>query len=141
MEDEHICIDNLTQHLGDIANANFLTHGAFYGVLTYQKKKNNVKQVFDGHGGSNAAYFIRNNILKFIIENSFSPIVWKKQSRMHFKSRLRIRQQQLTRHILRNNRFNRFPIRKKNGSGKCRRLQSGTRKTRQSNRTIERSQT
>ncbi|KAL7085691.1 hypothetical protein ACP275_14G294200 [Erythranthe tilingii] len=60
MEDEHICIDNLTQHLGDIANANFPTHGAFYGV-------------FDGHGGSDAAYFIRNNILKFIIENSFFP--------------------------------------------------------------------
>lgn len=30
MEDEHICIDNLTQHLGDIAD--FPAPGAFYGV-------------------------------------------------------------------------------------------------------------
>ncbi|WOL05979.1 putative protein phosphatase 2C 27 isoform X1 [Canna indica] len=58
MEDEHICIDNLVQHLGP--SANFRSPGAFYGV-------------FDGHGGRDAAFFVRNNILKFIIEDSHFP--------------------------------------------------------------------
>ncbi|KAK6130600.1 hypothetical protein DH2020_035646 [Rehmannia glutinosa] len=58
MEDEHICIDNLPLHLGDIAG--FPSPGAFYGV-------------FDGHGGTDAASFVRSNILKFIVENSFFP--------------------------------------------------------------------
>lgn len=55
MEDEHICIDNLLEHLGE--SANIPSPGAFYGV-------------FDGHGGSDAASFVRKNILKFIIEDS-----------------------------------------------------------------------
>jgi len=29
--------------------------------------------VFDGHGGTDAALFIRNNILKFIVEDSHFP--------------------------------------------------------------------
>ncbi|KAL6573366.1 hypothetical protein OROHE_001825 [Orobanche hederae] len=58
MEDEHICIDDLPLHLGDIAG--FPSPGAFYGV-------------FDGHGGTDAASFVRSNILKFITENTFFP--------------------------------------------------------------------
>ncbi|KAL1309203.1 hypothetical protein HN51_051896 [Arachis hypogaea] len=58
MEDEHICIDDLIQHLG--SSSNFPFTGAFYGV-------------FDGHGGTDAASFIRNNILRFILEDSHFP--------------------------------------------------------------------
>ncbi|KAL0324847.1 UNVERIFIED_CONTAM: putative protein phosphatase 2C 27 [Sesamum radiatum] len=63
MEDEHICIDILHQHLGE--SAGFPSPGAFYGV-------------FDGHGGTDAAWFIRNNILKFIVEDSFFPVCLEK---------------------------------------------------------------
>ncbi|KAL3830527.1 hypothetical protein ACJIZ3_019329 [Penstemon smallii] len=63
MEDEHICIDNLPQHLGEIEG--FPSPGAFYGV-------------FDGHGGIDAASFIRDNILKFIVEDSFFPVCFEK---------------------------------------------------------------
>ncbi|KAF5747247.1 putative protein phosphatase 2c [Tripterygium wilfordii] len=55
MEDEHICIDNLIEHLH--ATSDFPSPGAFYGV-------------FDGHGGTDAALFVRNNILRYIIEDS-----------------------------------------------------------------------
>ncbi|WOL07238.1 putative protein phosphatase 2C 47 [Canna indica] len=58
MEDQHIRIDNLVNHLG--ASANFPSPGAFYGV-------------FDGHGGTDAACFVRNNILKYIIEDKHFP--------------------------------------------------------------------
>ncbi|KAL0352526.1 UNVERIFIED_CONTAM: putative protein phosphatase 2C 27 [Sesamum calycinum] len=63
MEDEHICIDILHQHLGE--SAGFPSPGAFYGV-------------FDGHGGTDAAWFIRNNILNFIVEDSFFPVCLEK---------------------------------------------------------------
>ncbi|KDP36768.1 hypothetical protein JCGZ_08059 [Jatropha curcas] len=63
MEDEHICIDNLIEHLG--STANFPTPAAFYGV-------------FDGHGGTDAASFVRNNILRFIVEDSHFPICVEK---------------------------------------------------------------
>ncbi|XP_047316760.1 probable protein phosphatase 2C 27 [Impatiens glandulifera] len=55
MEDEHICIDNLCQYLG--SSIEFTSPGAFYGV-------------FDGHGGTDAALYVRNNILKLIVEDS-----------------------------------------------------------------------
>ncbi|PIN17220.1 Serine/threonine protein phosphatase [Handroanthus impetiginosus] len=58
MEDEYICVDNLSEHLGT-ANG-FPSPGAFYGV-------------FDGHGGTDAASFTRKNILKFIIEDFHFP--------------------------------------------------------------------
>ncbi|CAL9077438.1 probable protein phosphatase 2C 47 [Musa acuminata AAA Group] len=58
MEDEHICIDNLVEYLR--TSANFPSPGAFYGV-------------FDGHGGIDAACFVRNNILKYIIEDVYFP--------------------------------------------------------------------
>ncbi|XP_058098631.1 probable protein phosphatase 2C 27 isoform X2 [Magnolia sinica] len=69
MEDEHLCIDNLLEHLGEVAN--FPSPGAFYGV-------------FDGHGGSDAASFIRKNILKFIIEDSHFPTCVEKAIRSAF---------------------------------------------------------
>ncbi|MCL7025551.1 hypothetical protein MKW94_028148 [Papaver nudicaule] len=57
MEDEHICIDNLLEH---DAALDFPFPGAFYGV-------------FDGHGGLDAATFVRENILKFIVEDAHFP--------------------------------------------------------------------
>lgn len=35
-------------------------------------------QVFDGHGGTDAASFVRNNILRFITEDSHFPICMEK---------------------------------------------------------------
>ncbi|GLT94538.1 hypothetical protein SLE2022_122740 [Rubroshorea leprosula] len=60
MEDEHICIDDLAEHYLGTA-VEFPSPGAFYGV-------------FDGHGGIDAATFIRNNILKYIVDDSHFPI-------------------------------------------------------------------
>ncbi|KAM1909270.1 hypothetical protein ACFX13_038048 [Malus domestica] len=58
MEDEHVCIDNLIDHFGETDD--FSSPGAFYGV-------------FDGHGGTDAASFIRKNILKYIVDDSHFP--------------------------------------------------------------------
>ncbi|KAJ4966164.1 hypothetical protein NE237_018013 [Protea cynaroides] len=69
MEDEHTCIDNLAKHLG--VDLKFPSPGAFYGV-------------FDGHGGSDAASFIRKNILKFIIEDSHFPLSMEKAIKSAF---------------------------------------------------------
>ncbi|KAJ6938158.1 protein phosphatase 2C 27 [Populus alba x Populus x berolinensis] len=60
MEDEHVCIDNLVDHLSATTSANCPSPGAFYGV-------------FDGHGGTDAASFVKNNILRFIVEDSHFP--------------------------------------------------------------------
>ncbi|KAK4351841.1 hypothetical protein RND71_027359 [Anisodus tanguticus] len=59
MEDEHICIDDLLIHVNEIAGST--SPAAFYGV-------------FDGHGGTDAALFVRNKILKFIIEDPCFPM-------------------------------------------------------------------
>ncbi|XP_030539464.2 probable protein phosphatase 2C 27 isoform X2 [Rhodamnia argentea] len=69
MEDEHICIDNLREHLG--AAAEFPCPGAFYGV-------------FDGHGGTDAASFVRENILRFIVEDTHFPDCAKKAIKSAF---------------------------------------------------------
>ncbi|CAH1430967.1 unnamed protein product [Lactuca virosa] len=66
MEDEHICIDNLLQHLD--RTEGFPSPGAFYGV-------------FDGHGGTDAASYVRKNILKFIVEDPQFPSCLKKAIR------------------------------------------------------------
>ncbi|KAM7253311.1 hypothetical protein ACFE04_025929 [Oxalis oulophora] len=58
MEDEHVCIDDLIQHLD--ATEDLPSPGAFYGV-------------FDGHGGTDASSFVRNNILRLIVEDSHFP--------------------------------------------------------------------
>lgn len=69
MEDEHICIDNLVEQLGALAD--FPSPGAFYGV-------------FDGHGGTDAASFIRKNIIKFIVEDSYFPTCLEKSFKNAF---------------------------------------------------------
>lgn len=66
MEDEHICIDNLLEHLD--RTEGFPSLGAFYGV-------------FDGHGGTDAACYVRKNILKFILEDPQFPGCLKKAIR------------------------------------------------------------
>jgi protein phosphatase 2C family protein 2/3 len=40
--------------------------------------------VFDGHGGTDAASFIRNNILRFIVEDSHFPICAEKAIKSAF---------------------------------------------------------
>ncbi|KAJ7957994.1 putative Protein phosphatase 2c [Quillaja saponaria] len=69
MEDEHICVDDLIEHLS--ATSDIPSPGAFYGV-------------FDGHGGVDAAAFTRNNILKFIVEDSHFPICVEKAIKSAF---------------------------------------------------------
>ncbi|GAB2291654.1 hypothetical protein Dimus_025910 [Dionaea muscipula] len=64
MEDEYICIDDLTQYMGAEVVTDLPLPGAFYGV-------------FDGHGGTDAAIFARENILKFIVEDSHFPMCVK----------------------------------------------------------------
>ncbi|KAL4645742.1 hypothetical protein ACB092_02G256000 [Castanea dentata] len=63
MEDEYISVDNLREHLGTAAK--FSSPCAFYGV-------------FDGHGGIDAALFIKKNILNYIVEDSNFPTGTKK---------------------------------------------------------------
>ncbi|XP_028771011.1 probable protein phosphatase 2C 49 isoform X2 [Neltuma alba] len=58
MEDEHIMIDDLSSHLGSLYK--FPKPSAFYGV-------------FDGHGGSEAAAYIRKNVIRFIFEDASFP--------------------------------------------------------------------
>ncbi|KAL7104142.1 hypothetical protein ACP275_08G225400 [Erythranthe tilingii] len=58
MEDEYICVDDLSEHLG--AANGLPSPRAFYGV-------------FDGHGGTDAASFTKKNILKFIVEDFNFP--------------------------------------------------------------------
>lgn len=94
MEDEHICVDNLVDHLDGVVS--FPLAGAFYGVsfrglcdhalhfLEFIDVIVHVWQVFDGHGGKDAASFVRRNILKFIIEDSHFPICIDKAMKSAF---------------------------------------------------------
>ncbi|GAB2282142.1 hypothetical protein Dimus_036504 [Dionaea muscipula] len=58
MEDEHIRIDDLSLHMGDCFKCP--KPNAFYGV-------------FDGHGGSEAAEYVRENLMKYIFEDANFP--------------------------------------------------------------------
>ncbi|KAH0456289.1 hypothetical protein IEQ34_014196 [Dendrobium chrysotoxum] len=69
MEDEHICIDDILSHLG--IGTDLPAPGAFYGV-------------FDGHGGADAASFVRSNLLKFIIEDQNFPTSVEKAMKSAF---------------------------------------------------------
>ncbi|XP_020880654.1 probable protein phosphatase 2C 13 [Arabidopsis lyrata subsp. lyrata] len=53
MEDEHICIDDLSAHLGSF---NLSVPSAFYGV-------------FDGHGGPEAALFMKENLTRLFFQD------------------------------------------------------------------------
>ncbi|WOL04017.1 putative protein phosphatase 2C 47 [Canna indica] len=58
MEDEHICIDDLSANLGSILRCP--TPSAFYGV-------------FDGHGGPEAAAYIKRHAIRFLFEDASFP--------------------------------------------------------------------
>ncbi|XP_022860309.1 probable protein phosphatase 2C 13, partial [Olea europaea var. sylvestris] len=57
-EDEHIRIDDLSAHLGSLYK--WSQPSAFYAV-------------FDGHGGSDAAAYVKNNAMKFFFEDAILP--------------------------------------------------------------------
>lgn len=71
MEDEFICIDNLLEYMGPDAASYFPSPASFYGV-------------FDGHGGTDAALFVKQNILRYILEDSDFPVCVKTAIRSAF---------------------------------------------------------
>lgn len=58
MEDEHVLIDDLVEHLGSMFAGQ--ASGSYYGV-------------FDGHGGRDAAQFVKEKLLNFIVRDVAFP--------------------------------------------------------------------
>ncbi|VFQ59564.1 unnamed protein product [Cuscuta campestris] len=58
MEDEHVRIDNLPAHLGSLFT--LPNPSAFYGI-------------FDGHGGAEAAAYVRKNAIRFFFKDAHFP--------------------------------------------------------------------
>lgn len=58
MEDEHVLIDDLVEHLGSMFEGQ--ASGSYYGV-------------FDGHGGRDAAQFVKEKLLNFIVKDVAFP--------------------------------------------------------------------
>jgi protein phosphatase 2C family protein 2/3 len=58
MEDAHVRIDDLETHLGPEGDCE--ASGAFYGV-------------FDGHGGKDAASYVKENVLRYILDDVAFP--------------------------------------------------------------------
>ncbi|MCO5552732.1 hypothetical protein L7F22_006249 [Adiantum nelumboides] len=59
MEDEHVLIDDLVEYLGPQTVGT--TSGSYYGV-------------FDGHDGKNAAQFVKEKLLKYIVSDVAFPV-------------------------------------------------------------------
>ncbi|KAH7295061.1 hypothetical protein KP509_27G030900 [Ceratopteris richardii] len=59
MEDEHILIDNLVDHIDPLLMN--MTPSSYYGV-------------FDGHGGRDAAQFAKEKLLKYIVQDASFPV-------------------------------------------------------------------
>ncbi|KAH6558483.1 hypothetical protein KP509_1Z061300 [Ceratopteris richardii] len=58
MEDEHVLIDNLVDHIGP---------------LSMNKMPSSCYGVFDGHGGRDAAQFAKDELLKYIVQDASFP--------------------------------------------------------------------
>ncbi|KAK8968687.1 putative protein phosphatase 2C 27 [Platanthera guangdongensis] len=99
MEDEHICIDDIVDHLGTDANLSapdaFLW-GAFQFQINFLGDVDLMRTWWqclgiDGHGGTDAAASASKNLLKFIIEDQYFPTSMEKAVRcafVHGRSRI-----------------------------------------------------
>ncbi|CAN6303492.1 unnamed protein product [Urochloa humidicola] len=69
MEDAHVCISDLATNFGCKAVSDEVI--SFYGV-------------FDGHGGKDAAHYIRDNLARVIVEDADFPLELEKVVKRSF---------------------------------------------------------